>query len=260
MENSLLRESSGFMFGEAFSELVAASLGSFDRVDDFQAFVRRFVRPVLPHGGMIAVLGRMTFEQVDVELIIPVDYSEALLSQVGASTNFNSRPVVERWLTEQQPMVIDLVSGEGLLSDLEKWEFETFGLERIAVHGQIDVSGRMASYFSFSHVPANDAGYVKRLEAAAPHIHNAFMKTVNACCKRTPPNLTRKELEILKWVIVGRTNKDIAIILDKSEMTVRNQVHNLLGKLCVANRSEAVLAADRLGLLTPWNRSFDPSH
>lgn len=245
--------------GNEFSALVQASLGKFESVNDFQNFVRNFVRPILPHGALLAGLGRITFDQLNIELMVPVDYPEKHLEQIKLDTTLQDRPVIAEWLEVRKPMFIDLITAENLLSDLEKWEFEAFGLERIAIHGQIDVSGRMASYFSFSQVPGDDQTYLQLLEAISPHLHSALMKTASARNQKNLVDITEKELEILKWIAVGRTNKEIGLILDKSEMTVKNQVHTLLGKLGAGNRPEAVIRADKFGLLAPRDRSFDLS-
>jgi len=167
--------------GAEFASLVQASLGGFNNISDFQNFVRDYVRPVLPHGTLLAALGRVTFDQLNIELMIPVDYPEVYLRQIKPNTTLKDRPVIAEWLANRIPMLIDPIKDTDLLSELEKWEFETFGLERIAVHGQVDVSGRMASYFSFAQIPSNDEVYLQRLEAISPHLHTALMKTASAC-------------------------------------------------------------------------------
>ena len=53
-------------------------------------------------------------------------------------------------------------------------------------------------------------------------------------------HLTTRELEILGLVAAGRTNGQIAQQLCVTEQTVKFHVANLLRKLHVANRAEAV--------------------
>ncbi|WP_246536349.1 LuxR C-terminal-related transcriptional regulator [Saccharopolyspora endophytica] len=52
-------------------------------------------------------------------------------------------------------------------------------------------------------------------------------------------NLTRRELDVLRHVVRGRTNNQIAADLFVSPGTVKTHVKNLLRKLGAANRSEA---------------------
>ncbi len=61
--------------------------------------------------------------------------------------------------------------------------------------------------------------------------------------------LTRRELEVLRHVAVGRTNREIAQELFLSPRTVDMHVRNLLGKLDARSRVEASHRAGELGLL-----------
>jgi NarL family two-component system response regulator LiaR len=60
--------------------------------------------------------------------------------------------------------------------------------------------------------------------------------------------LSERELEVLKLVAQGLTNQEIATRLVRSEWTVRTHVRNILGKLHLANRTQAALFAFREGL------------
>lgn len=61
--------------------------------------------------------------------------------------------------------------------------------------------------------------------------------------------LSRKELEVLRMLAGGYSNKEISIAIFKSEGTVKNQVSSILAKLGVRDRTQAVLRAINLGLL-----------
>jgi len=61
--------------------------------------------------------------------------------------------------------------------------------------------------------------------------------------------LSGKELEILRLLAAGFSNREIAAAVFKSEGTVKNQVSAILGKLGVRDRTKAVLKAIDLGLL-----------
>lgn len=60
--------------------------------------------------------------------------------------------------------------------------------------------------------------------------------------------LTEREVDVLKLVARGLTNQEIAQKLFVSERTVRTHVSNILGKLHLANRTQAALYALREGL------------
>ena len=64
----------------------------------------------------------------------------------------------------------------------------------------------------------------------------------------TPEPLTQREVEVLQLVAQGLDNQQIADKLVISEATVRTHVSNILGKLQLASRTQAVLYALREGL------------
>jgi DNA-binding NarL/FixJ family response regulator len=64
-----------------------------------------------------------------------------------------------------------------------------------------------------------------------------------------PVALTPRELEILEWMATPNTYRQIALQLSVSEETVRSHAKNILEKMKQPNRSQAVLAAMRLGLI-----------
>ena len=70
-----------------------------------------------------------------------------------------------------------------------------------------------------------------------------------------PPRLTRRELEVLKLVADGLSNKEIGTRLFISEGTVKNHVHNALEKLGLENRIQAAAYVVRQGLGSPRPRS-----
>jgi DNA-binding NarL/FixJ family response regulator len=62
-------------------------------------------------------------------------------------------------------------------------------------------------------------------------------------------SLTPRELEILEWMALPNTYKQIAAQLSVSEETVRSHAKNILEKMKQPNRAQAVLAAMRIGLI-----------
>jgi DNA-binding CsgD family transcriptional regulator len=54
------------------------------------------------------------------------------------------------------------------------------------------------------------------------------------------PDLTGRQIEILRWVQLGKTNHEIALIVGISELTVKNHLQKVFKKLNVHNRTQAV--------------------
>jgi DNA-binding NarL/FixJ family response regulator len=64
-----------------------------------------------------------------------------------------------------------------------------------------------------------------------------------------PPKLTDREMQVLKLVARGMNNRDIAKELFISDNTVKNHVRNILEKLQIHSRMEAVMVAVREKLI-----------
>lgn len=69
---------------------------------------------------------------------------------------------------------------------------------------------------------------------------------------RTPEKLletlTDRELDVLRWIALGKSNKEISQALTISEQTVKTHVSHVLEKLGVPSRTQAALYAIRVGL------------
>jgi NarL family two-component system response regulator LiaR len=63
--------------------------------------------------------------------------------------------------------------------------------------------------------------------------------------------LTPRELEVLRLIAGGRSNKRIALELGVAEKTVKTHVSHVLAKLGLADRTQAALYAVREGLVGP---------
>ena len=86
----------------------------------------------------------------------------------------------------------------------------------------------------------------------APAVIDRFLAMVNgdsSPAQGGPDGLTPRETEILKLIVSGCPNKQIAFRLHISEKTVRNHISNVYEKLGIYDRSQAVLYAVRRGLV-----------
>ena len=63
------------------------------------------------------------------------------------------------------------------------------------------------------------------------------------------PLLTPREREVFELLVQDKTTKEIAQLLFISEKTVRNHISNVMQKLNVKGRSQAVVELVRLGEL-----------
>jgi two-component system NarL family response regulator len=63
------------------------------------------------------------------------------------------------------------------------------------------------------------------------------------------PALTDRELDVLREIVSGKSNKEIGQELNISEATVKTHINSILGKLGVSDRTQAVTAAIQRGIV-----------
>ncbi len=85
---------------------------------------------------------------------------------------------------------------------------------------------------------------------AMAKIMEEFAQSTPAASSMPSPliGLTSREIEVLKELADGITNQEIASRLFISENTVKNHIHNILEKLTLNNRREAIEFARKNGL------------
>lgn len=211
---------------------------------EFRNVIVRWVRPMLPHGLLAAVIGRVDLEHLEILRFLGVDYPDPLRQLLPTTLNLKERPVVARWLKTREPQVVRLPDDASLMSVREQSEIKTFRLGRLAIHGVVDLNARTGTYFSFGQVaddiPASVVAATLRL--ITPSLNQALM-TVHQSSRRCPAegfdDLSPTERDLLHWIVAGRTNLQIALLRGRSVATIRNQLHSAFAKLGVTSRVEA---------------------
>lgn len=87
----------------------------------------------------------------------------------------------------------------------------------------------------------------------APQASAYLLRQIQAVAMPDP--LTERELEVLRLLAQGHANKEIARRLHIVEDTVKVHVRHILAKLGVQSRTQAVLHALRIGLVSPDQES-----
>ena len=65
----------------------------------------------------------------------------------------------------------------------------------------------------------------------------------------SPESLTKREIEVLRLIALGKSNREIADDLVLGEKTIKTHVSNILGKLNLNSRTQAALYALRIHLV-----------
>lgn len=133
---------------------------------------------------------------------------------------------------------------------------------RVVVHAAVERDSEVIAYAEAGvsgYVPrsADAATLVETIEAVdrgdtlcSPHLAAVLLRRVALLATERSrghvrSSLTLRELEVVGLIERGLSNKEIALSLGIEVATVKNHVHNILDKLGVRRRSDAVAALRR---------------
>ena len=103
------------------------------------------------------------------------------------------------------------------------------------------------SYLVKTVQPEELVDAIRKVAARQPHIPPELAARLASRSPRS--HLSPRELEVLKLMTMGKRNRDIAVQLDITEGTVKIHVSNVLLKLGVTDRTEAVTQALQRGIV-----------
>ena len=112
-------------------------------------------------------------------------------------------------------------------------------------------TGYLLKEVSIEELPAAVRAVARGQSLISPSMASRLLTEFNALSRRveeqrgTAPRLSDRELEVLRLVARGLSNKDIAAELVIAENTVKNHVRNILEKLQLRSRMEAAMYAVR---------------
>jgi DNA-binding CsgD family transcriptional regulator len=211
---------------------------------DFGTVVRSSVRALLPHSSLLAIIGRIDLDHLEIRRVLSVDHPEGHLPLISRTMNMRDRQVVAFWLKDTSPLVVQLPDDRDLMSEREAQEIEAFDLGRLGICGMVDAEAKTGTYLSFAGLSPSVSvdEHRKMLRLLAPPLSQALMviDRMSYTSAGTRQELSRAERELLRWVAAGHTNRDIAKLRGRSVATVRNQLHSAYVKLGVGSRTEAL--------------------
>ncbi len=123
--------------------------------------------------------------------------------------------------------------------------------ENIGKTGQEDEEMRLVDVEVHSPTKGDDEPSEMRLADVTVHALVGESDTVGPPVEPLARPLTAREIEVLKLMARGQTNRQIASNLILSPGTVRVHVQHILAKLEVSDRTYAAVRASELGLLSP---------
>lgn len=212
-----------------------------------QGTLQRF----LPHETLICARGDMVQQRCRHEI-----YSRAVLDEASKAALcgpvFGLGPVLLReWKDAGYgPRLIDQsapLSGPLL---------ERVGLASVLCAGVSAAGSEHGSFFAFLSPDPYSARQTYLVELLMPYLHVALSRIGENEDVAEPVELpvesllSPRERQVLDWMREGKTNHEIGHILNISPLTVKNHVQNILRKLKVCNRAQAVATGVRAGLFS----------
>lgn len=228
-------------------DLLAAA-ATVHSIDDFKQWTKAWLRPLLPHETLLCGLGHLHAGGVSLDYLLTVDYPlghiESIRNRVGAIDT----PILRRWLAVREPLVFD---AENPWPDTpEHWlqSFRRHDLRNIAVHAVADVERCVGTYHSFYRIPGTPGErHLTVLRSLTPLMHQVVCRVIDNLSTNDQTRfttalaaLTEREREVLRLVLLGKTNADIARLIDLSENTVKHHLTRSFSKFQVENRVQLI--------------------
>ena len=133
-------------------------------------------------------------------------------------------------------------------------ELRAQGLRNVLAQGSGALTGG-ATFFTLFGLPDNpNQRDAFALSMLLPQLHMAYLRVLASRDASVPPlppavPLSERELEVLGWVVCGKSNPEIGLILSLSRLTVKNHLQRIFRKLNVHNRVQAITRCRELKLL-----------
>lgn len=231
---------------------VVTALESLDLVSkkhDFIAWTKAEFQHVIPHGAFAACVGKVLDFGVKPLDLVTADFPDSCLKDAYISQGWYHTFMMQRWLKSGEPQLFDLSLNAAVLNLGCLKAFTASGLQNIAAHGLFDIHRDHMTFFSFHKLPSPPGDeHGKLLRLMVPAMHAALLRCIRPhtepqASASTAQVLTNRENEVLGWICQGKTNSEIASILQISPNTVKHQAQAILVKLKVNTRAQAATVA-----------------
>lgn len=167
--------------------------------------------------------------------------------------------LVQEWRSNHFEPIIHHVEREEMFdSSALARELKRIDAPTLLVHGTCAADGSVAGICIFAGREMELGPRQAYLaELLMPFLHAAWIRTRITPTHETRSGtsherdlLTAREQEVLKWIYLGKSNIEIGLILGISQLTVKNHVQEILRRLNVLNRAQAVGKALSLHLIS----------
>jgi DNA-binding NarL/FixJ family response regulator len=205
---------------------------------DDQLLVRQGIRGLLEMTGDVEVVGEAGDGLEAVDVVMKTKPDVGLFDvRMPVATGIDALRELKKRKIDLKTIMLTTFDDDAALKDAMKegavgWLLKDVSLEALAAAIRDVAAGKKL-------VMAMTAGASETMR----------MEPTEFAANEQPTALTARELEVLRLIARGMSNREIAEQNGTSEGTVKNQTSSILQKLGVRDRTRAVLKAAELGLL-----------
>lgn len=219
------------------------------------ALINSDVQQVLKHDAMVCGVGGVSPNGSYAHKVLGHNYPPAYFEELATQDGRVDSPLMQRWRTTQEPVAFQ--SGRDDADYPAEWVrlFNKYQLVNTIAHGVLDVQRTLATYFIFSRLPGEvGEREIFLMKLITPHLHLALVRALTTVqefsrLSASHETLSERQKQILRWINEGKTNWEIAQILEMTEKNVKYHIEQIFAKLNVRNRTQAVAKAFLLGIL-----------
>lgn len=215
--------------------------------EDFLLHVYARLKMIVPHDRFACGIG--TIDDMTLRHCINLDFPEEYIHRVIAPSGRMRSAVLRRWAHAMPQYYNGLAVERGDVDPDLKSAVLEYGLPNAGVHCYVDDRYRTVSFFCFAGMLGGPRRFAVALYAIVPHLHGALASMLRRDGLRGGVMLSSRECEVLRWICLGKSNPEMALILGISPWTVKIHVRNVLEKLGVKTRSAAAAKALHAGLV-----------
>ncbi|MDO9279991.1 MAG: transcriptional regulator EpsA [Polaromonas sp.] len=216
------------------------------------------IQEYLQHEIMISAWGDFGTGAILNDIISPRQDIRSISSESKSITPLISE-LYQNWITNKnRPLSLNVGNnGFQIISTGHRKEIKKYlgEMKSVIVHGINDERGGLNSlYMMFSSKKYYNEEDRKAIAYMLPHIDFALRQVPHLSHQVHPKNkvaasasvnpqtneLSGREMEVMHWVTLGKTNSEIGSILNISTFTVKNHMCRVFKKINVSNRAQAV--------------------
>ncbi|MGB4812369.1 MAG: XrtB/PEP-CTERM-associated transcriptional regulator EpsA [Methylophilaceae bacterium] len=228
-----------------------------DKHVDFFIWLQGAIGEVLPHDMLLASWGE--FNQSSKKNGLSYDVASNV-SEVSTQVIMDAADKFDGFMrhlhtlwgeNNQRWYILNSLDDQGLAGQIQApFPSELKPFHSMLVYGVSDVRGSSECLYVFLSKDITFSVQNSVMGLVMPHIDSTLRRIQHIEITEVPegvvidPNvaagLSQRELEILYWVKVGKTNQEIGEILFISQNTVKSHLKRIFGKLNVSTRAQAV--------------------